>query len=275
MRASVRVFMVVCGVLLLYAPSALADGPGAGTPNVVTLGDSAISGEAGPVGRQHQPVRVARGRARLDRLLGHPERRGDQGLPPLQGRAGAHLRRDEQPEPRLLGRPHVHHGDGVGRRLQARHRLLLRRVRPQGPGALAAGVREHAQRARGQRDDRGQQLRLRRDRRALRDQLGDLAVLVEELLQRRLRHDVAVHRRPPDAGDQQRARRAAARPPGDDATPATARRSTRSSPRPTGRRSRAAPGSATPRPAGRGSRSAAAGCGTGTPTGPTTRSSRR
>ena len=38
---------------------------------------------------------------------------------------------------------------------------------------------------------------------------------------------------------------------GDDATPATAPRSTRSSPRPTGRRSRAAAASATRRPAGR------------------------
>ena len=39
--------LVVCGVVLWAAPSALADGPGVGTPAVVTLGDSAISGEAG------------------------------------------------------------------------------------------------------------------------------------------------------------------------------------------------------------------------------------
>jgi hypothetical protein len=46
MRA-VRAILVVCGVVLGLAPPALADGPGVGTPTVVTLGDSAISGEAG------------------------------------------------------------------------------------------------------------------------------------------------------------------------------------------------------------------------------------
>ncbi len=46
MRA-VRAVLVVCGALLGLAPPALADGPGVGTPTVVTLGDSAISGEAG------------------------------------------------------------------------------------------------------------------------------------------------------------------------------------------------------------------------------------
>jgi hypothetical protein len=46
MRA-VRAMLVVCCVVLWAAPSALADGPGVGTPAVVTLGDSAISGEAG------------------------------------------------------------------------------------------------------------------------------------------------------------------------------------------------------------------------------------
>src|ERR671910_2106847 len=46
MRA-VRALLVVCGVVLGLAPPALADGPGVGTPAVVTLGDSAISGEAG------------------------------------------------------------------------------------------------------------------------------------------------------------------------------------------------------------------------------------
>src|SRR5918994_1901755 len=46
MRA-VRAWLVVCGVVLGLAPPALADGPGVGAPAVVTLGDSAISGEAG------------------------------------------------------------------------------------------------------------------------------------------------------------------------------------------------------------------------------------
>ena len=45
MRA-VRAILVVCGVVLGLAPPALG-APGVGTPTVVTLGDSAISGEAG------------------------------------------------------------------------------------------------------------------------------------------------------------------------------------------------------------------------------------
>ena len=47
MRSALRAMLVVCGIVLGLAPPALADGPGVGTPTVVTLGDSAISGEAG------------------------------------------------------------------------------------------------------------------------------------------------------------------------------------------------------------------------------------
>jgi hypothetical protein len=49
MRSGLRAVLVVCGIVLglAPAPSALADGPGVGTPIAVTLGDSAISGEAG------------------------------------------------------------------------------------------------------------------------------------------------------------------------------------------------------------------------------------
>ena len=47
MRSAVRL-VLLAGVLVLgLAPPALADGPGAGTETVVTLGDSAISGEGG------------------------------------------------------------------------------------------------------------------------------------------------------------------------------------------------------------------------------------
>src|SRR6476660_782933 len=46
-----RMRMAVVGISALFAvvgvPAAQADGPGAGTPNVVTVGDSYISGEAG------------------------------------------------------------------------------------------------------------------------------------------------------------------------------------------------------------------------------------
>ncbi len=47
MGSALRAMLVVCGIVLGLAPPALADGPGVGTPTVVTLGDSAISGEAG------------------------------------------------------------------------------------------------------------------------------------------------------------------------------------------------------------------------------------
>ncbi len=42
-----RTLLAAVTLLLAFATPALADGPGSGTPNVVTLGDSAISGEAG------------------------------------------------------------------------------------------------------------------------------------------------------------------------------------------------------------------------------------
>ena len=89
----------------------------------------------------------------------------------------------------------------------------------------------------------------------------DVAVVVEELLQRRLRHDLALHRRAPGARRPTNVRDALLRVrAGDDATPATRPRSTRSSPRPTGRRSRAAAASATRR---RGwTRQSIGGCGT-------------
>src|SRR5690349_15911643 len=47
MRVTVRSIVLAVLVLGAVAPLAHADGPGVGTPAVVTLGDSAISGEAG------------------------------------------------------------------------------------------------------------------------------------------------------------------------------------------------------------------------------------
>jgi hypothetical protein len=47
MRAAVRACLIVAVALLAPVAPAAADGPGVGTPTVVTLGDSAISGEAG------------------------------------------------------------------------------------------------------------------------------------------------------------------------------------------------------------------------------------
>ena len=79
-------------------------GPAAGTPAVVTLGDSAISGEAGRwAGNTNADSWRARC-ARLDGLLGHGDRRVDPRLPSLEGRAGVHRRRRARLQPRLLGR---------------------------------------------------------------------------------------------------------------------------------------------------------------------------
>ena len=173
--------------------TAQADGPGVGTPAIVALGDSAISGEAGRwagnTNNSSSRVDALGSTAYYDDAGG----RGDPRLPPLQVGRGAHRRRRPEREPRVLGRAHV---DERGRqRLQARHRLLLGRVRAQGPGARAAAVRGDAQRARRRAADRRQQLRLRRHRAGVRDRLADLAVVVAELLQRRLGHQVALHGR--------------------------------------------------------------------------------
>ena len=47
MRRTCRFFLLVVAAWAAISATALADGPGVGTPTVVTLGDSAISGEAG------------------------------------------------------------------------------------------------------------------------------------------------------------------------------------------------------------------------------------
>src|SRR5918994_4347998 len=47
MRAIGRVCLILTIATLALAAPVAADGPGVGTPAVVTLGDSAISGEAG------------------------------------------------------------------------------------------------------------------------------------------------------------------------------------------------------------------------------------
>ena len=151
-------------------------------------------------GTRTAPARASTRSAR-PRTTQRRRRRGDPGLPPVQGGRGAHRRRRPEREPRVLGRAHVH--ERRRQRLQARHRLLLGRLRPQGPGARAAAVRRDAQRARRFAADRRQQLRLRRHRADVRGQLADLAVVVAELLLRRLEHQVALHRRSRGGGDRE------------------------------------------------------------------------
>ena len=88
-----RVLLGALGLGVVLAPAAAADGPGVGTPAVVTLGDSAISGEAGRwAGNTNQSA------SRVDALgstayWDAAERRGDHGLPSLEVRGGVHRRR--------------------------------------------------------------------------------------------------------------------------------------------------------------------------------------
>ena len=176
-----------CGV----GASAQADGPGVGTPAIVALGDSAISGEAGrwAGNTNNSSSRVdALGSTAYHDVAGAEAIRGCHRSKAAEVHIGDGVL---EREPRVLGRAHV---DERGRqRLQARHRLLLGRLRPQGPGARPSAVRGDAQRARGHAADRRQQLRVRRHRAAVRDRLADLPVVVAELLLRRLQHQVPVH----------------------------------------------------------------------------------
>ena len=276
MRA-VRAWLVVCGVVLGLAPPALADGPGVGHAHG---GDARRLGDlrrGRPLGGQHEPA--------PPRAPTRSARPPTGTRPTGEAIPGCHRSKAAQAhigggvterQPRLLRRAHEH--DRARARARPSSRASTSTPTPPGRKGQALALERyasHSQRQGRRRDDRRQQLRLRGHRRALRDQLGDLPVVVEELLQRRLRHDVALHRDAPAAGDRQRPRRAGARPPGDDEGRLQATTSTRSSPRPTGPRSRAARASATARQAGRASPWAAAGSGTETRTGRTTRSWRR
>ena len=146
-----------------------------------------------PLGRQHQQQPVARGRPRLERLPRRRRPRVDPRLPPLQGGRDPH-RRDRVRQPRLLRRTHVHAAVQQRLGLQARARLLRRRRGSHRPGEGAAAVRLHASGPADHGPDQREQLRLRRRRPDLRDRLADLAVVVEELLQRRREHPQPLHR---------------------------------------------------------------------------------
>ena len=185
-----RVAVVAWAWCSSSAASPRADGPGVGTPAVVAVGDSAISGEAGRwAGNTNSSS------SRVDAL-------GSTAYHDVPGReaiAGCHRSKSAE----------VHIGDGVlsanlacsGARTYSRvgdtfkpgHRLLQRQLGPQGPGAGAAGVRRDAQREGGRGADRRQQLRVRGHRPGVRHQLADVAVVVEELLPRRLGHQLALH----------------------------------------------------------------------------------
>ena len=97
------VLAALASLLVVTAPAAHADGPGSGTPWVVTVGDSYISGEAGRwAGSSNTSSSYADALGATAYYDNAGSTRADQPLPPQQGRRGLHRRRRQRPEPRLL-----------------------------------------------------------------------------------------------------------------------------------------------------------------------------
>ncbi len=227
-----------------------------------------------PLGGQHERKLVLGRRARLDRLRRQRGRqRGtDRPLPPLEVGRGLHRRRRQRREPRLLGRQDLQLQRR--RKVEAGPRLLqLRRQRR--PGADAAELRERPRREARRRLDRRQQLQLRLGRADLRRRLPGVHLVLRLLLQQRKLGDEQLHGELPVESQRRSRNRSQERRAGDDATPATAPRSTRCSCRTTRRRSRSARASATPRAGTRGRRQAGAASGTPTRTTRTKKCCRR
>ena len=182
---------------------ARADGPGVGTPTVVSVGDSYISGEggrwAGNTNGSSINTDALGSTAYYDNAR---TRRDDQPLSPLQGGRDHHRRRHQQQEPRLLGREdvdrHRRDGDfkpgldfyngsaGQGQALMlqnfaATHNVKMVNLSIGGNNFNFASIVQTCV-----------------------DRLADLADVVEGLLQRRLIGDAQLH-----VGERQRARRRA------------------------------------------------------------------
>ncbi len=113
-RAALAVLAACLISTALSVPAALADGPGVGTPWVVSVGDSYISGEAGRwagnTNESSNKTDALGSTAYYDNASNTGEI--DQPLPPLQGGRDHHRRRHQRQEPRLLRRED---GDHDGR----------------------------------------------------------------------------------------------------------------------------------------------------------------
>ena len=233
-------------LLVATAPAAQADGPGSGTPWLVSVGDSYISGEAGrwagssntsssyadalgatayfdnAASTAEQINRCHRSKAAEIYVGG-----GVNGLNLACSGAKTSTFTDSDG----YFKPGLDFADDGAGHL--------------GPGQAAPAVRDHPQREDGRRLDRRQRLQLRVDRAAVRDRLPGLAVLVQGLLQRRLLGHRELHVRQrrgrPAAGSRRRTPTSGRR----CATRATPTRPGRCSCRTTRRRCRAAPGCAT------------------------------
>jgi len=204
------VVLAIACALAAVSPAA-ADGPGVGTAAVVTLGDSAISGEAGRwAGNTNGDS------SRTDALgsTAYWDTSTGESIPRChRSKAAQAFIGDGVLGYNLAcsGAKTTTGGTRVGRGLQARHRLLQRRPGPQGPGARAAAAR----RTRNVKtvvvmigaNNYGFAAIVQRSR----DELPDVAFVVEELLLRRQRHDVALHLDADRHRDGERPQRAAAR----------------------------------------------------------------
>ena len=186
-----RVLFLTTLLFCCIGAPAWADGPGVGTQAIVALGDSAISGEAGRwagnTNSSSSKVDALGSSAYWD--AGNAEAiRGCHRSKAAEVHIGGGFRtanlacsgaRTYTNAGGSDFKPGIDfYSDSSGRVGQA---LALQRY------AAANNVRAV------DLADRRQQLRVRRHRAGVRDQLADLAVVVAELLQRRLGHPVAVH----------------------------------------------------------------------------------
>ena len=109
-------FGLVGATFATGAVPAHADGPGVGAPWIVSVGDSAISGEAGRwagnTNDSSNNVDALGSTAYYDNATQH--RRADPRLSPFEVGRGLHRRRRERHEPRVLRRAHLHADPGLG-----------------------------------------------------------------------------------------------------------------------------------------------------------------
>ena len=108
MRKVVSVTFAVIAAAGLNAVPALADGPGVGAATVVSVGDSAISGEAGRWAGNTNGSTVERRRPRLDRVL--DDAGSAEAIPGCHRSKSAesHIGGGVERQPRVLGRAHLH-----------------------------------------------------------------------------------------------------------------------------------------------------------------------
>ena len=193
-RAAALCALTVLSMAISAAAAQARLRPRASPTRSVAVGDSAISGEAGRwAGNTNKSAsRVdALGSSAYDDV---PGRRVDPRLPPFEGGGDPHRRRCESANLACSGRAHLHAGllQRLGR-LQARARLLRRRRRAD------RARRRRSSSTRPRHRVRMVMVLISANNfgfadvvQTLRDRLADLAVVVEELLQRRLEHRAAV-----------------------------------------------------------------------------------